>query len=187
MPISQILDKPPGYPGTGQPTKLSPTLQDLIVKYVSQGAYLETACKAAGISTSTFGNWLKWGQEEGEHEGGIYFAFLQAIQKADAEAELKLTSKVFDAGLEKGGWLPALSYAGRRWRSRWEQTPQQNTGATYNINVEKAIITAGEKFDQALERLGQGQGVAQTPELIAGSTPAVSEAPLQGGGDNATK
>ena len=48
----------------GRPEKLTPKLQDDIVKVIRSGNYIETACAFVGINKTTFYDWLKRGARE---------------------------------------------------------------------------------------------------------------------------
>lgn len=71
----------------GRPTKLTKELQDKICLYLKYGNYVETAAAACGVSKVILYAWLKRGTE---HKApGIYKDFLNAIEKAQAEAETR--------------------------------------------------------------------------------------------------
>lgn len=68
----------------GRPTKLTPEIQDAIVKQLANGSYLETACASVGISRVSMLNWLRRGARS---KKGIYREFLSAVRAAQADAE----------------------------------------------------------------------------------------------------
>ncbi len=84
----------------GRPTKLTPELKDKIVSYIRVGNYIETAVQACGIAKRTFYHWLDRANKEIQRlednpkarlrqSEEIYVDFLNAIEKAQAEAEAK--------------------------------------------------------------------------------------------------
>lgn len=75
----------------GRPTKLTPELQERIVGAIRSGAYNETAAAFAGIAESTFYAWLANAQKDREtnpEQGTDFTEFQEAVEKAQAEAEL---------------------------------------------------------------------------------------------------
>ncbi|GAI79278.1 unnamed protein product [marine sediment metagenome] len=57
----------------GKNTKLTPELQEKIIKYIRGGNYVETACNAVGVHKTNFYIWLKRGKA-GE-EPFLYFLY----------------------------------------------------------------------------------------------------------------
>jgi transposase-like protein len=75
----------------GRPTKLTPDLKERIVGAIRSGAYNETAAAFAGIAESTFYAWLANAQKDREanpEQGTDFTEFQEAVEKAQAEAEL---------------------------------------------------------------------------------------------------
>jgi transposase len=70
---------------TGRKTKLTPKLQEEIIKYVEAGNYAKDACQAVGIGRSTFYDWLKWCKEGREP----FSEFLDTIKKAKTKAVIR--------------------------------------------------------------------------------------------------
>lgn len=70
----------------GRPTKLTPEIAQRIEQAVAAGNYLETAAAFAGISKQTLYKWLRKGAraKSGEHR-----AFVDAVEKALAQAEVR--------------------------------------------------------------------------------------------------
>jgi transposase-like protein len=80
-----------GPPRIGRPTKLTPDLKERIVGAIRSGAYNETAAAFAGIAESTFYAWLANAQKDREanpEQGTDFTEFQEAVEKAQAEAEL---------------------------------------------------------------------------------------------------
>ena len=106
-----------------RPTKLTPELRERIVQAQKAGNYAEAACRAAGISSSTFYRWMERGERE---ERGIYRDFFEAIRRAEAEAEVHAVAVLRRAMAED--WRAALAYLERRHPDRWRK--QQATELT---------------------------------------------------------
>lgn len=75
----------------GRPTKLTPEVADRIVAAVAAGNYLETAAAFAGISKATLYKWLTRGARA---SSGTHRAFVDAIEKALAQAEVRDVSTI---------------------------------------------------------------------------------------------
>ncbi len=78
----------------GRPSKLTPEIQEAIVRLVAAGNYPETAAKAAGITGRTFYYWMARGRKA---RGGEFLQFFRAIKKATAEAEIRELSIIKQA------------------------------------------------------------------------------------------
>ena len=154
---------------TGRPTKLTPQIIDEIEYLVGGGNYISTACQAVGINHQTYYNWLERG-EKGEEP---YFAFVEALKRAEAKAEAARVARVEAAGI--GGnlmrkktitkpdgtviedeqwsqpqWLADMTHLERRHPDRWGRKDR----TSIDVNERKSItITRVEVV------LNQGEGV----------------------------
>lgn len=81
----------------GRPTKLTPELTEQICNDLREGAYVETAAEAAGITQTSLYRWLDWGAQGKEP----YAAFCESVVRARADGELALLRAV-RAGDERG-------------------------------------------------------------------------------------
>src|SRR4051794_23946527 len=97
-----------------RPTKLTPERQDRITRAIREGAYAEVATRAAGVAPSTYYDWLRRGRE-GEEP---YSVFLEAVEQADAEAEVAAVG-VINAAAASGDWRAAKALLERRFNRRW--------------------------------------------------------------------
>jgi hypothetical protein len=98
----------------GRPTKLTPEVQQTILTFLGTGAYIETASVAAGICKKTLYNWLRRGADEEEP----YAAFLHAVEKAQAEADLRDLKTIRQAA-NAGQWPAAAWRLERRHPGQW--------------------------------------------------------------------
>ena len=71
----------PKHPG-GRPTKLTDELQELICSIIADGCDQKDAWAAAGISKTTFGNWVNKGMAA---RTGKYRRFVDALTRARVE------------------------------------------------------------------------------------------------------
>lgn len=86
--------------GPGRPegtTKLTDTVQDIIVTAIRAGNYLETAAACAGIGKETFYEWLRKGARSKEQT--IYKDFSDAVCEALAQSEAEAVSAIDAAGM----------------------------------------------------------------------------------------
>lgn len=120
--------KPPAKRAPGRPRKLEiePELLATITGYVEVGVHPERAAVAAGISERTHYLWQAKGLEEREHLAtpgakpratfAIFLAYVEAIDKATAVAEIELVKSLRAGGK---GSAEALTLLERRFRDRW--------------------------------------------------------------------
>lgn len=99
---------------TGRPTKLTPDLQKKITDAVRAGNYIETAAAYAGISKVTLYDWMKRGNK---NQNGIFRDFLNAIEKAMAESEVRDVALIAKAAQEN--WQAAAWRLERKNYERW--------------------------------------------------------------------
>lgn len=100
-PTTENGNGKPKHPG-GRPTKLTPALQDEIIKAIRAGNYMETAAAYQGVDKTTLYEWLRRGKAASR---GIYAEFSHAIEKALAVAEIRDVMNIDNAA--KGGVIIA--------------------------------------------------------------------------------
>lgn len=106
---------------SGRPTSLTPEVQATIVAAIETGNYRDTACRAAGVSDRSLRNWCERG-ETGEEP---YASFFDALQAAEAKAEMALLAQIKDAQAGTPGvsgadlWQSRAWVMERRWPKRW--------------------------------------------------------------------
>lgn len=98
----------------GRPTKLNDDLQKVIVDSIKAGAYVETAAAFAGISKDTFYNWMRRGAKA---QTGRYRQFSDAVQKAQAESEMRDVASISQAS--RIHWQAAAWRLERKFPERW--------------------------------------------------------------------
>jgi hypothetical protein len=81
---------------TGRPTKLTPALQERIVKLVREGNYPETAAQSEGVDRATYYRWMDKGAQDGP-EASTYRDFRDAVTRARATAQRKMLAHVAKA------------------------------------------------------------------------------------------
>lgn len=133
----------------GRPPELSQDVQDLIVKGMLAGNYLETAATAAGVWADTVRRWVRRGVKERQRrERGLkrkqaedrYVDFAARFLEAEASAEAGAALELRAAG--KKDWRASVEFLERRYPKRW--------GSRVNIILEEEI---GAILDRLEERL----------------------------------
>jgi transposase-like protein len=94
-----------------------------IVENLRAGAYIETAAAAAGVSASTVHAWLRRAEDHPDDCGSPFLEFLEAVEKARAEAELDAIRTIREAAPRS--WQAAAWYLERSYPKRWgRQAPE---------------------------------------------------------------
>lgn len=118
----------------GRPTKLNPELIERVATLIRQGNFIDTACKAVGISRQTYHTWLKEGGTA-LHEAGydlnrvrdgrmrLAAAFSDACARASAEAEAAGVASITAHASED--WRAAAWHMERRYPRKWGAQKQQ--------------------------------------------------------------
>jgi hypothetical protein len=126
-------------------------MRDKIVKYMRDGNFFETACKAAGIGPSTGFMWMAWGRGEKKYgnldapkDPSIYVDFLEAVTHAEGEAEAEIVGYVRD-GVEKDPRI-GIEFLRRRNQAQWNNSKVQLEHSG-RVKVEHSL-------DEVLERYG---------------------------------
>lgn len=132
VPVERSKPNGLGYKA-GSGTKLTPKLQDALIKHLKNGNYISTACAAVGISPNTYQGWKRKGrpQEIYDDDGNlvdaiypdtIYGRFVQAINQAEAEAEIHAVESLKDAFSDD--WRAAEAFLSRKFPQRWNPKVQ---------------------------------------------------------------
>jgi len=147
----------------GRPTKLTPEVQDAIVKLIRLGVPLDAAAAHAGIHPATFHAWRAKGRKA---KSGLYHEFLDATKNAEGVGEASLALIVRQAA--QTSWQAAMTMMERRWPQRWARRvfkpddPVGGTGITINF-TRPAVDPAAKGDDLAVvgdigEKPGNGNG-----------------------------
>ena len=100
--------------GKGRPSGISPEITEEVCKYLRQGNYIETAAAMVDISKPTLYDWLKKGNRE---EKGIYRDFLNAVKKAQTQAEVSDVLTIAKASQHQ--WQAAAWRLERKFPGKW--------------------------------------------------------------------
>ncbi len=108
---------------TGRKCKLTDEPVRRILDVLATGGTHRTACRAAGISTSTFYSWLERGERE---PSGPFPEFLEAVRQVEAQREIEALATISKAAAED--WRAAAWYLSRRYPERWGNGKRRNSG-----------------------------------------------------------
>lgn len=134
----------------GRPPELMPDVQDLIVKGMLAGNFLETAAAAAGVWADTVRRWVRRGEKElRRRERGLkrkdvedrYVDFAARFREAESQAEAGAAAEFRLAG--KKDWRAAEAFLKRRHPDRW--------GSRINIIVEEELSAFIAVLEQKLD------------------------------------
>ena len=117
----------------GRNTKLTPELQEEIVRFIEGGNYIETTCHAVGVNKQTFYNWLQRGSN-GEQP---FLDFLDSIKKAKAKAETQSVSLIRIAGIDN--WQAAAWWLERTNWKKWGKKDRLEVKTKKTIESKQVI------------------------------------------------
>ncbi len=120
-----------------RPTSLTPDIGTKLVRAISGGNTRETSANYAGISVATLYVWLAKGRQQAT---GVYHEFLEAVEKAEAEAVITSVVTIREAARES--WQAAAWWLERRYPDAW--------GRKDRVTIESMIKTEAEKIAQDL-------------------------------------
>lgn len=112
----------------GRPTKLTPEVQEKIVQAIRAGAYIETAAAYAGVNKQTLYNWMKRGNQQ---RSGKYRRFLDAVEKALADAEMRdllIITKAAEVDWKAAAWRLERKFPDRWGRKERVQADVHHSG-----------------------------------------------------------
>jgi hypothetical protein len=140
----------------GRPSKLTPELQDEIVKYVRVGNSVATAALLCGVERSTVFRWLALGRGA---RPGVLRDFFIAMQEARAHAEAAALAMIRLAagGAEgkPGDWRAAAWYL-EHCRPRRFRTVQRTELTGKNAAAIEIERSADEVTDEELAAIAAG-------------------------------
>lgn len=164
----------------GRPTKFTEETRGKILTALKGGNYREVACRYAGVSYQTFRNWLKMAEDASAPPE--YLEFLEAVEKAEADAEVADLALIRRAAQE-GSWTAAAWVRERKNPERWgrkDRTAVELTGADggpLDVRVRHGVdTTAIEGLALALSRRAHETGLPEGPQALQGAAITVGEA-----------
>lgn len=137
-------------PATGRPTLLTPERIRSITDILAAGNTMEIAAQGSGIAPATLYGWLARGRAERERltehrvtkpkpSEARFLSFLEAVEKARADAEATLVGYILAAASEPKTWQAAAWLLERRDPQRWGRPWRQPAEAEGTGAVETAV------------------------------------------------
>jgi transposase-like protein len=175
----------------GRPSKLNADVQERILDAVLEGAYLETAAQAAGVSKAALYRWLRRADEAEakalEHLTDAaaddpaqlyevtdpadwpYLDFRHALKTAEAFAELELIRKTTRP---VGGqpWAAYMTVLERRWPDRWRRRDHVTHGGEVELSKPRDVIPDTDERRDAVKSVLYG-ALRDHPEFGPENTP----------------
>jgi len=144
---------------TGRPTKLTSEVHARIVQAIQAGNYMETAAAYAGISKTTFFEWLRRGARERERlakdqrarpskREAPYAEFAVAVEQALAAAEVRDVALIAKAAEKE--WTAAAWRLERKFPAKWGRRIAVDEGEKRN--------TARSALVEMMQRLREEAG-----------------------------
>ena len=148
---------------TGRKTKLTPELIQRICDFIHKGNYVSTACRAVGIHTSTYFNWVKRGEADTEADiDSVYTLFMQALLKAEAEAEVELVKIVNDAAPKN--WIAAMTLLERRHPEKWGRKDRSTINVGHKVQFNVVHCKKRQVIESEAYELPEGKNKRDTEE-----------------------
>jgi transposase len=131
-PEASSIPLRPVRTGPGRPDKLTPEIQERIVKLIRDGNYIQVAARAVGLPEATLYRWLQRGEDERK---GKYWDFYEALKGAEAIAEAEAIGEVRTASRDKGQWAAGMTWLERKFPSRWGRRDSTEHSGEIKIRV----------------------------------------------------
>lgn len=119
-----------------------------MVEALRAGNYLETAAAFAGVSKVTLYDWLRRGNEQ---SSGRFRDFLNAVEKALADAEVRDVAIIAKAA--GADWKAAAWRLERRHGSRWGRREKHEISTEIRVPSEVPLEDLTDEELDAMERL----------------------------------
>src|SRR5690554_1102925 len=123
----------------GRPSKLTPEVIKRLTEAIRAGNYYEAACGYAGIGYSTFRAWMVRGEKA---KSGKYPEFMEAIQKAEHEAEVRMVA-MWQKHMPEN-WQAIATFLERRYPDRWGRNMRVNQNIQQEV---RGQVTERHEYD----------------------------------------
>ena len=130
----------------GRRTKLTPEVREKIVKAIRAGNYAYVAAEYAGISSATFYRWLQLGNDA---KRGVYREFLEAVKKAEGEAEVRAVA-IIQKHMEDN-WQAAMTYLERKFPDRWGRRDRLRVDLNPKEALEELLSLSADELEEAVQ------------------------------------
>ena len=120
-------------PTDGRPSLLNDSDKvHVLLASIRDGNYRETAIRQAGIAKQTFYNWLK----QAEHGNDAAMRFVDALEKAEADAESETVRNVRNASKLPQFWAAGMTWLERKSPDKWGRRQD-------DASVPKVVVQIG--------------------------------------------
>ena len=136
----------------GRKTKLTPEVQEKIVSAIRAGNYAYVAAEYAGIASGTFYNWLQRGNGAKQ---GIYREFLEAVKRAESEAEVRAVA-IIQKHMDSN-WQAAMTYLERKYPDRWGRKDRLRVDINPKEALEELLSLSADELGEAVEVAAQNR------------------------------
>lgn len=149
--------------GPGRPTKCTRQVIEAVCQHIRDGNHFHVSAQAAGISRGAFYDWKARGEADRESgESTIFAEFLDAVERAEAEAELTAVATIRTASLSAQHWTAAAWLLERRFGERWIKRSE-----TEPTEIRVVVVDEGAETDAT-----EAAGLAAARERIAAAVSA---------------
>ena len=125
-------------------------IRDTIIKYISNGNYIKTACLAAGVDDATYYTWIHRAEHaNGDPSDKIYIDFLGELKKAEAKAQVETIARINEAGKMPQNWQA------NAWRAERKNPELWGRRDVLEIGPSKVLIALQEQAQKALSQGSQ--------------------------------
>lgn len=130
-----------------KPPKITDARVEALIKALSYGNYMDTACKLSGVGVTTAYRWLNEGAEEQNRinaglepdpDRATYVEIMQAIEKARSEAEARNVS-IIQRAAQDGTWQASAWWLERTRPQRWGRFMRTEPTAPEDTTVDTAV------------------------------------------------
>lgn len=131
-----------------RPTKLTPEVEERIVRAIRAGNYPEVAAAHAGIHPATYYRWMERGELAGSApEDDAFRRFRSEVERSLADAEAAEVGLIVQAA-RGGSWQAAAWLLEHRFAERWGRTR-----APAEPGKTSAPMRSPDERDREIERL----------------------------------
>lgn len=137
--------------GKGRETKLTPELQERIVKDLADGQTRVCASARANIGIRSFQKWLALGKQGKQP----YAAFYTAVKKAERDAESAAVSAIREAGQKL--WTAYAWWLERKFPDSWGKRDRLELSGNKRkpVEVVEVIVSTREQAENLLADNGK--------------------------------
>jgi hypothetical protein len=149
---------------TGRPTLLDDDRLEAITNALRNGAYIDHAAQAAGISTRTYHGWMERGRTERDRiNAGLasdpdeapFVQFLHSVERAQSEAAVDLLGEIANHA-RNGTWQAAAWILERKFPRQWGRFDRSEVTGAEGGPVRLDVST--EDLERKVQRILETRG-----------------------------